>query len=222
MNQSARHDTAITLAALAALLLWELSGWDLALSRWYGSASGFPWRDAWLTSTLLHQGGRALGWVLMALLVADAVRPLVHGPTRAARWHGIAMTLACLVVVPTIKRVTQSSCPWDLAEFGGDAAYVQHWVIGVADGGPGRCFPSGHAVAAFAFFSAYFVLRSTRPRLAQAWLATVCVVGFIFGWAQLARGAHFVSHTLWSAWLCWSICVLVARMPRLSVRPLSA
>lgn len=224
MNRPAQHDVAITLATLAALLLWELSGWDLALSRWYGSASGFAWRDAWLTSTLLHQGGRALAWALLTLLVADAVRPLVQGPTRSARWHGIGMTLTCLLVVPTIKRVTQSSCPWDLAEFGGVAPYVPHWLPGVADGGPGHCFPSGHAVAAFGFFSGYFVLRETRPRPARIWLATVCVVGLVFGWAQLARGAHYLSHTLWSAWLCWLIGALVAKvaLPRPWARPVSA
>jgi membrane-associated PAP2 superfamily phosphatase len=213
LNRPTRRDAAITLAALAALLLWELSGWDLALSRWYGSASGFAWRDAWLTSTMLHQGGRALAWAMLALLVTDAVRPLIQGPTRSARWHGIGLTLACLLIVPAIKRATHSSCPWDLAEFGGVAAYVPHWVLDVADGGPGHCFPSGHAVAAFGFFSGYFVLRDTRPQLARAWLAAVCIVGIVFGWAQLTRGAHYLSHTLWSAWLCWLISMLAARAP---------
>jgi membrane-associated PAP2 superfamily phosphatase len=225
LKRPARQDAAVALAALAALLLWELSGWDLSLSRWYGSASGFAWRDAWLTSTLLHEGGRALAWALMALLVVDAVRPLVRGPARAARWRGIAMTLACLLVVPTIKRATHSSCPWDLAEFGGIAAYVPHWIAGVADGGPGHCFPSGHAVAAFGFLSGYFVLRDVRPRVAHAWLAAVCVLGLVFGWAQLARGAHYLSHTLWSAWLCWLICTLadgIALRPRRAALRVSA
>ena len=26
---------------------------------------------------------------------------------------------------------------------------------------------------------------------------------------QLARGAHFASHTLWSAWLCWTGALLM-------------
>jgi len=38
----------------------------------------------------------------------------------------------------------------------------------------------------------------------------VCSIGALYGWAQLARGAHYVSHTLWSAWLCWVVCALAA------------
>lgn len=40
------------------------------------------------------------------------------------------------------------------------------------------------------------------------------VVGTLFGWAQMARGAHYPSHTLWSAWLCWLVCVLGAAIRR--------
>ena len=28
--------------------------------------------------------------------------------------------------------------------------------------------------------------------------------GFALGLAQQMRGAHFMSHTLWTAWLCWT------------------
>jgi membrane-associated PAP2 superfamily phosphatase len=98
------------------------------------------------------------------------------------------------------------------------AAYVPHWRIGVVDGGPGHCFPSGHAVAAFAFLPGYFLLREQRPGWAHAWLAAVCVAGAAFGAAQVVRGAHYPSHTLWSAWLCWVVCVVVAHGHRITGR----
>ena len=87
------------------------------------------------------------------------------------------------------------------------ARYVSHWQLGVPDGGAGHCFPSGHAVTAFAFLGLYFLWRGHNLPRARAWLATVAVVGRLFGAAQLARGAHYPSHTLWSAWLCWALCV---------------
>lgn len=208
------RDGAITLAALLVLLAWDASGFDLAFVRTYGSAQGFAWRDAWITRTVLHDGGRWLAWGLLALMIADAVRPLLAGPQRRARWYWLAITLACVLLVPAIKRATHSSCPWDLAEFGGIAAYVPHWQWGDTDGGPGHCFPSGHAVAAFAFFGGYFGWRASRPALARAWLGLVIAAGLLFGWAQLARGAHYPSHTLWSAWLCWTLCALAAHVPR--------
>jgi len=77
---------------------------------------------------------------------------------------------------------------------------------GVPDGGPGHCFPSGHGVAAFAFLGLYFLWRPHRPQAARRVLVGVWVVGSLFGMAQLLRGAHYPSHTFWSAWLCWAIC----------------
>jgi len=37
--------------------------------------------------------------------------------------------------------------------------------------------------------------------------------GFALGLAQQMRGAHFMSHTLWTAWLCWAgswLCDLIS------------
>lgn len=209
-----RRDLWVTLIALAALLAWEVSGLDLAIARAFGNAHGFAWRDQWLTAGVLHGGGRWLAWGVLALLAGDALQPKLTRAARRERWYWIGVILACTLLVPGLKRLTHTSCPWDLSEFGGVAAYVPHWQWSALDGGPGHCFPSGHAVAAFAFLGIYFGSRHHRPRLARAGLVLVCVAGAVFGWAQLARGAHYVSHTLWSAWLCWALCVLATRLPR--------
>jgi membrane-associated PAP2 superfamily phosphatase len=206
-----RLDLTVALLGLLVLLAWESTGLDLVLSRAYGTPSGFPWRDAWITRALLHDGGRAAAWCVMAFVVGNALLPASRNPQRAERWYWIGVALVCLLIVPTIKQLTHSSCPWELAEFGGVAAYVPHWQFRVYDGGPGHCFPSGHAVAAFGFLSIYFGWRNHQPRLARLCLALICIAGALFGWAQLARGAHYVSHTLWSAWLCWVVCALAAR-----------
>ena len=39
-------------------------------------------------------------------------------------------------------------------------------------------------------------------------------VGTVVGGYQMARGVHFLSHTLLSACLAWLICVLMARVLR--------
>ncbi|WP_280154813.1 phosphatase PAP2 family protein [Piscinibacter sp. XHJ-5] len=208
---TAARDARIAAVAGGLLVLWDASGWDLAVVRWFGDAQGFAWRDAWFTSGLLHEGGRVLAWLVLALLALDAQRALIAGPSRSERRHWLLVSLACLVLIPALKRFSHTSCPWDLVEFGGVAAHVPHWWIGVRDGGPGHCFPSGHAVAAFGFLPGYFLWREARPRLARAWLAGVCLAGLLFGAAQLVRGAHYPSHSLWSAWLCWVMCTAVAR-----------
>ena len=49
-----------------------------------------------------------------------------------------------------------------------------------------------------------FVLRRVSPFAARAWLGCALVAGLLLGLAQQQRGAHYMSHTLWTAWLCWT------------------
>jgi hypothetical protein len=130
---------------------------------------------------VLHEGGRELGWAALAARVVNVWRPLWAGPSRAERLRWLAVTVLCVLVVPALKQFSLSSCPWDLAEFGGVARYVPHWqsIWGhVADGGPGRCFPSGHAAAAFAFIGGWFVLAVPAARRTAGswacWSAACC------------------------------------------------
>lgn len=204
-------DLQLTLAALAAVLLWDLSGLDLAVMRLLGDAQGFAWQHHWLTKDVFHTGGRWLAWLAMGALVLNVWRPWWSGPTRAERLRWLLVTMACVLLVPLLKQFSLTSCPWDLAEFGRVAAYVPHWRLGVGDGGPGRCFPSGHATAAFGFLAGWFALRPHHPRAARAWLAAVLLMGVVFGVAQTLRGAHYPSHTLWTAWLCWAFSAVAMR-----------
>lgn len=202
-----RRDLAWLAAGLLLLLAWDLAGVDLVVARWFGSPNGFALRTVWWTSDLLHGGGRWLAWAALLVLVVGIWRPLpvFARLTRRERIGWVLVTLAAVLLVPAIKRISLTSCPWDLAEFGGVAQYVSHWRWGLGDGGVGHCFPSGHAAGAFAFLSGYFVLRTDHPRLARRWLYGVLLAGALFGVAQLVRGAHFPSHTFWTAWFCWGI-----------------
>ena len=59
--------------------------------------------------------------------------------------------------------------------------------------------------AAFAYAGGYFVLRRVSPRAAAVWLGASLVAGFALGLSQQMRGAHYMSHTLWTAWICWTV-----------------
>ena len=210
-----RHDAAVALIALVLIAAWEASGLDLVVAAWAGGAEGFPAREAWWARSLLYDGGRLLAWSGLAVFAWLALRPAHGGPTRRQRLSWLGVSIACALLVPALKRVSRTSCPWDLDPFGGHWPWVPHWLPGLADGGPGHCFPSGHAVGAFAFFGLYFLWRPHRPAAARAVLAGVLLAGVVFGWTQLIRGAHFPSHTLWSAWLCWTVCCVAAAVPGL-------
>jgi membrane-associated PAP2 superfamily phosphatase len=210
LDSGPRRDLLLALATLALLLWWELSGLDITLAQHYGTARGFALRNDWWFERGLHDGGRVLAGAALAACAVWAWRGDAATMARRLRAAWLGIVVLCLVAVPGFKRISSTSCPWDLQAFGGTAAYVPHWMLAVIDGGPGHCFPSGHAVAAFAFLPLYFQWRPSHPRRARALLAATLTAGALFGWAQLARGAHFPSHTLWSAWLCWVIGAVAA------------
>jgi membrane-associated PAP2 superfamily phosphatase len=206
----------LTVALLVMVGGWDASGLDLPLASLAGSAAGFPWREHWLLSTVAHEGGRRLAWLLALVLCLGVWWPL--GPLRridlADRLQLAVTILVGVLVVSLLKTGSRTSCPWDLADFGGLARYVSHWSLH-PDGGTGRCFPAGHAAAGFTFAGGYFAWRRTDARTARVWLATAFGAGLLLGLAQQWRGAHFMSHTLWSALVCWTTAWLVdALWPR--------
>lgn len=203
---SQRATLVATLLLLAGVVAWDAAGQDLLWAHAFGSSAGFPMRDHWFYVQVMHEGGRRLGWLVVLALALSAWWPVgvLRRLDANERLQMAASALLALAVVSIIKNLSNTSCPWDLAEFGGVARYASHWALGVADGGGGRCFPAGHASAGFAFVGGYFGLRRKLPSAARWWLAGAVVAGFVLGASQQVRGAHFMSHTLWTGWLCWS------------------
>lgn len=196
-----------TLAALLLVLAWDATGLDLQAAHWFGTPTGFPWRSSHAFVLWMHEVPRFASWLLIVLLLAAIARPVgvLRRLDRAGRVQLAVSVLASVVAVSLVKTHSATSCPWDLQAFGGVARYVSHWAWGVSDGGPGKCFPAGHASAAFAYLGGWFVFRRVSPRFAWRWLVVTLLVGIALGLGQQMRGAHYMSHTLWTAWLCWSV-----------------
>jgi membrane-associated PAP2 superfamily phosphatase len=193
------------------LLGWDASGLDLWAARPFGSATGFSSESHWFWRGVMHEPMRNLGWLLEFVLLVGVFRPF--GALRrlpAERRLQLALTpLLALLIVAGSKAHSLTSCPSDLLEFGGVATYVSHWALGLADGGHGGCFPAGHASAGFAFVAGFFAFRHSMPRLAARWLLGALLAGLMLGLAQQIRGQHFMSHTLWTAWICWAVAAAV-------------
>jgi membrane-associated PAP2 superfamily phosphatase len=72
----------------------------------------------------------------------------------------------------------------------------------------GGCLPAAHPLTGFVWLCVGFVLYpSARTQALRAW-SLAFALGAVFGLVQIARGAHFVSHVLWCAWVVW--CVNIA------------
>ena len=222
----ANTPTTWLLAALFFTLLWDASGADLAVMRSLGTAQGFAWRNDWLLERVLHEGLRQLCTGLFLLMVLWALWPL-RWEHPAGRWLQlprrerlvlVLLVLCSLLAVSLIKSQSQTSCPWELREFGGRAAYVSHWLPWQADGGAGRCFPGGHASSALGFVGLCLPWlspppgRTRRRVVGWRWLLAVVVTGLVAGGVQTLRGAHYPSHTLWTLVVCAAVSLLGWRL----------
>jgi membrane-associated PAP2 superfamily phosphatase len=173
-------------------LVFEPAGLDRWISAFaYDPAlRRFPLQHAWALEKLGHD---ALKWLMVAFWLAC----LAWRPTRLGALY---MALAALAVV-VLKHYSAHSCPWDLPEYGAASSV-----------GPGRCRPAGHPAVGFALFGLYFALRGERPRAAGAALVAAWVIGLAAGAVQVARGAHFASHVLWTAWVAWTVTLAAAEL----------
>lgn len=198
---------ALTLLFFVLLVLWDATGFDLPLARWSGSPQGFALRQQPLFVLLSHELPRMAGAALLLALLVGVFKPwgFLCRLAPGERWQLWLSIAGGALAITVLKRLNHTSCPWDLAEFGGVARHVSHWLWGVRDGGAGHCFPAGHASTAFCYLAAYFWLRPWAPRMARIWLAATVVAGLALGGVQMVRGAHYLSHVLWSGWFCWVV-----------------
>jgi len=151
----------------------------------------FPLKDAWLLAVPGHTG---LKWAMVAVWAGFLAR--------GGAWRRGALNMALIaLVVALLKHLSPYSCPWDLPDFGGTKPDA------------GGCLPAAHPVSGFALFGLCLALESDRDA-ARAVLWAGWIVGLGAGAVQVARGAHFASHVLWTAWVAWAVTLALAAARR--------
>ncbi len=212
----------------AAIILWLGSNTDIDLmladAAFDPATHRFPWQHAWIAEQFNHIILKtifsALGLVAAVLALWDGCRPFA-GWTGERR-TGLRVAAMSAVLVPLaislLKQASSSHCPWDLKRYGGTAPYIRllEWMpAGVA---PGHCLPGGHASSALWLISIAAFWWPHRPRQAIATGTAMLMLGGAVGWMQQLRGAHFLTHTLWSAWIA---CALVAAIYAFNTKALA-
>lgn len=181
------------------------------------AAHSFPWHDNAFMENVMHSGLKmvvvAIGIAVLGAYILSYLVPQLPRQRRRLLWLFFGMAGATLLVA-TIKHNSSMHCPWDLAEYGGYAPFHELFEGLSGNVSPGRCFPGGHASGGFALFAFYFALRDTHRSEARFCLAASVTLGTIMGWSQMMRGAHFLSHTVWSAWIEWTFLALLYHLVR--------
>jgi membrane-associated PAP2 superfamily phosphatase len=207
--------------AVAIMVLGPLHG-DLWIADQLYAIEGHAWslKDHFVTEHLIHMGGKrlsVLAW--LAILIAWMMSwraPALREWRRPLLYLWVSVLLAT-ALVSAVKRGSGLDCPWDLLRYGGDRPYFGLFSSRPAWMPAASCFPAGHASAGYAWVSLYFFFLVLRPAWRWWGLAIGLAAGVAFGIAQQLRGAHFLSHDLWSLMICWSSALVLymgMRAPR--------
>lgn len=205
--------THLGVPALAALLSGTVlmhGGGDEGLADLLYRSEGSQWllRDAWGTRVLVHQGGKWLSILAGLTAIASCIRAWLRKDVPSVRWSLLYLVLAVGLstgMVSLLKSLTAMDCPWDLLRYGGTREFVGLFQSRPAGMAKALCFPAGHASAGYAWVSLYFAALLWRPRWRWAGLAIGLTAGMVFGFSQQLRGAHFLSHDVFSLLTCWLV-----------------
>lgn len=191
------------------LVLLSRSGTaDFAVSRiFFDSSAGiFPLREMPVFAVAGHTGLRWLALFIWCSSVVIAVASIWVAALREWRPPLIffCVTVALTTLLAALLKMTSAhSCPWDLQGFGGTAHWFPLFDAPVFGSGPGRCWPSGHSAGGFSLMAGYFALCRNHRAIARIALVVALGLGALMSFVQVARGAHFLSHCLWSLWIAW-------------------
>ncbi|WP_446323963.1 phosphatase PAP2 family protein [Acinetobacter sp. 1207_04] len=172
---------------------------DLALIQpWIDQFGHFTERNNWY---LVHLNHKVFKQLLIAVYLSFFVLWLASfklEKLRPQRWlYGYMFVVSILstALIGILKSQSAHACPWDMTE---KTATGFIWNFTATHG---HCFPGGHASTGFALITGFFVFRLVQPKRAWFYLIAGLLLGFMMGWGQMMRGAHFLSHNLWTGWI---------------------
>lgn len=206
------------LAFVVVVAPFEITDLDLLLTDPFYDRQAQRWtyqRSFW-TVDVLHRWGKytvfAIGTVPL-LLWLGSWRWRQLAPFRRLCLFALAGIGGVPGLVALLKVLTARHCPWGIDRYGGQVPWTRLFeavpvVPGVA---PGLCFPAAHAATGFGLVCLYFAARALPNAHPRRWLWLGLSTGFVFGIGQHVRGAHFASHTLWSAAIGWFLSLALYR-----------
>ena len=208
----------LLVAAIALGWLFHATRLDLRLATpFYDPVNQtFPWRYAWITKYFVH---RYLKYALLLVGIGVWTAALCNRfgrwhprflATHRRRWWSVAWCFVAVpIVIGVLRRLSPMHCPWEVADFGGFAPYFDLLSAAPAGVHPGHCFPAAF-VASGSWLLGFALLWYPEHKLrgVGAGIAAL-LLSFGMGWVQQMRGAHFLSHTLWSLWVSWAVVLLV-------------
>jgi len=198
--------------ACLVFALCELTGIDLWVQDHFYNFATHRWlvdADAPLPRLLFYKGPKALIWAFGICMIAAAV---FYGklPRIPFARRDIIVLIATLATAPALialgKATTNTFTPSQIRRYDGNVPYVkviEHYPPNDHPLKRGRGFPAGHASGGFALLALAGLANTRRARTLG--IAIGLTAGTTMGTYQMLKGAHYLSHTLVTAFICWIV-----------------
>lgn len=176
---------------------------------WIDSAGNFPLKNNWFLVEINHKLIKHLVIGFFVIILLSWIASFKFDQLKAFKWQlGYLFWVSVLstVLIGLLKSHSAHACPWSMTE---STAFGYVWDFSATQG---HCFPGGHASTGFSLLTGFFVFRKSNSKIAYFFLCLGLVLGFITGWGQMMRGAHFLSHNLWTGWIIYTFNLLVYRI----------
>ena len=216
------------LAASLTLIINQFTELDLKLADLYydPGLKDFPWRNTWFATTVMHDWAKYLiisfGLLLFITTLSDAIYPIRKiSPLARAQLRVVTLTMILApLTVAILKHASNIHCPWSIDRYGGNQLLLKLLDWTPPGWSAGQCFPAGHASTGMWLVALAAFWLPHHPRRALLAFLGGGSVGLALGWVQQMRGAHFLTHTLATAWISsailFALIILIARFPPLA------
>jgi membrane-associated PAP2 superfamily phosphatase len=179
------------------------------IQPWVGQTGNFPLKNNWFLVEINHKLLKNLVIVFYVAVLITWIFSFKLEKLRVYKWQlGYLFWVSVLstVVIGLLKSHSAHACPWSMTE---TTAFGYVWDFSATKG---HCFPGGHASTGFSLLTGFFVFRQSKPKVAYFFLCLGLALGFVTGWGQMMRGAHFLSHNLWTGWIIFTFNLITYRI----------
>ncbi len=212
---------AINLVLIAlSLIVIQKTNLDLFLQSYLFDAENKQWlidRDEPVKRFFLYQFPKILFGVFVVISLALV---LISFKRKTSKFHKnrhvfllIFLGLSLIpLIAGNIKTFTNVYCPTQLDIYDGDKPYVRifdSYPDSFVQNKAGKCFPAGHCVTGFALFILFFALVG-KARIFG--LILPLILGWVLGFYQMAKGAHFFGDTLVSMLVCFLLAAVISKI----------
>lgn len=184
------------------MILFHESAIDIQFASHFFSPTGWIYRDSFLLEKVLHKGGVKFIILLLVFIVLRTafIWSKEHKSEQKRFWlFTLISSVLTILVVYGLKKITTLPCPWNITHFSGSVVSPSIWSAFSFSLPNAHCFPAGHSSGGFGFLSLYYANLYVHKKRNFKMLLPGLLLGLVFGFAQQARGAHFLSHDVATA-----------------------